>query len=153
MSPLLVRAQSFFFFWQADDDTLANITDAAIGIAYVCEGLARSYVPIVFMHLGTSYMSIWLLPNVLLTLMIVTRLILHRRNFRRAIGASNGSDGLFTAIVTMLVESCALCAITYILCIVPSSWVEDIFSGVLGSVQVRAFFTFPRCGVTLGIAV
>ena len=142
-------------FWQADGDTLANITDVAIGIAYICWpwGSMVFHAPIVLSQLETSDMSIWILPNVLLTLMIVTRLILHRRNFRKAIGASDRSDGLYAAIVAMLIESCALCSITYILRFVPSPWVGEIFSGTLGSVQVRAFSTFPWCGETLGIAV
>jgi hypothetical protein len=93
------------------------------------------------------YHSIALSLNLLLTLMIIARLALHSRNIRNAIGASSGAGGLYTALITMLVESSALYAICYLLYMIPTaagSYVGYIFSPVLGQVQVRAAFTFPR---------
>ena len=89
---------------------------------------------------GTSYFSISLSLNILLTLMIVTRLTLHRRNFRNVQGASQRVGGLYTAIVTILIESYALYAIAFLLYIVPWALGHPIvylFSQVLGNVQVR----------------
>ena len=56
---------------------------------------------------GAPYFAISATLNVILTLMIVIRLILHSRNVRNTIGPSAGAGGLYKAIVTMLVESCA----------------------------------------------
>ena len=64
------------------------------------------------------YFSISLSLNVLLTLMIVIRLILHTRNIRAAMGIA-GSGRLSKAIVTMLIESCALyCELSVVYCTV-----------------------------------
>lgn len=79
--------------------------------------------------------------------MIIVRLVLHSRNIRNAIGTSSGPGSLYTAVVTMLVESSALYAITFLLYIVPlatSSYIAYIFSPALGDIQVRVVFTFPR---------
>ena len=143
-------------FWQADGGTLDNITDVVTGIAYAWgESTKFRFRIIVSVNLASSYLRIWLSPKVLLTLMIVTRLILHRRNFRKAIGASNRSDGLYKAVVVMLIESCALCTIAYILYITPwnGGSIGDPFSGALDSIQVRGVFTFPRRIATLSIVV
>ena len=85
--------------------------------------------------------------NILLTLMIVARLILHRRNIRNAMGASAGAtSGLYDAIVTILVESCALYAASFILFIGPwgsGSSVANVFFPMVAETQVRAFFLAP----------
>ena len=57
-----------------------------------------------------SYYSISLSLNIILTLMIVIRLVLLTRNTRAAMGVT-GTGGLHSAIITMLVESCALYAV------------------------------------------
>ena len=79
--------------------------------------------------------------NVLLTLMIIIRLILHKRNIRNAVGTAHKPGGPYDAVVTMLVESCALYAITYLLYIV--TWVIEnpaqlMFYPLLAMTQVRA---------------
>ena len=83
--------------------------------------------------------------NILLTLMIVVRLILHKKNFRNALGTAQRSDGLYNTVVTMLIESCAISAITYVLYIV--TWVTGnptqlMFYPLLIVSQVRAVFFF-----------
>ena len=132
----------------------AHITDIAIGIAFTYQsfhpvngGLSISH-DIVVEHFGTSYYSISLAFNVLVTLMIVARLILHNKNVRSAIGTSSGISGLYTTIVTMLVESCALYAAGSLVLIVP--WAIDsplmfVFSKVSGMMQVRSASDFPGC--------
>ena len=86
-----------------------------------------------------AYFSISLSLNVLLTLMIVIRLILYTRNTHAALGIA-GIDELCKAIVAMLVESCALCAVSSLLVI--GSWgagssIAGGFISILVETQVR----------------
>lgn len=78
--------------------------------------------------------------------MIIVRLALHNRNIRNAIGASPGPVGLYTAVITMLVESSAIYAIASLLLVIPSaakSYVGYIFIA-LGEIQVRVLSSlFP----------
>ena len=93
-----------------------------------------------------SYYSISLSLNLLLTLMITTRLVLHSRNIRNAVGALSGAGDLYAAVVTMLVESSALYTAALLLYFVPNaagSYVAFIFIAI-GEIQVRAVFTFSR---------
>ena len=99
---------------------------------------------------GGVYLSVWFdLPyfsislslNVLLTLMIVIRLILHTRDIRASMGGT-GISGLYKVIVTMLIESSALYAVSSLLVLGPSSAensTADIFMPILVETQVRAF--------------
>ena len=92
---------------------------------------------------GLAYFSVSLSLNVLLTLMIVIRLILHTRNTRNALGIA-GIGGLCKTVVTMLIESCALYAVGSVLVIGPWSvqnTVASIFLVILSQTQVR---TFPQ---------
>lgn len=105
-----------------------------------------SYWSTVALNFNYPYFSISLSLNVILTLMIVIRLAIHNRNFRDAIGAPAGTSGLYKAIVTMLVESCALYAINFLLFI--GAWgaqshVSDVFFPLLADTQVGAGPTFP----------
>ena len=132
---------------QAGGDTLIK-SDVAMGIAQVYLGSGTGYRTAISVNLDTSSLSISLSFNILLTLMIVMRLILHIRNVRKATGAPDKSNGLHTAAataVTILIESYALYSITLLVYIVPwaiQSWVVAIFTGALGTVQVRAAFPF-----------
>ena len=129
---------------------LANVDNTATGILSLYERLGQGDLT------GSSelgYFSISLSLNVILTLMIIARLALHSRNFRKAIGASSGAGGLYTSVITMLVESSALYAICYILYIIPTatgSYIGYIFAPVLGEIQVRALFAFSRCAAFSG---
>ena len=91
---------------------------------------------------GVTYLSISLSLNVLLTLIIVIRLIVHARNTRAALGMA-GIGGLSKAIVTMLVESCALYAVISLLflglCGAGESSVVGFLLQILFQTQVRAF--------------
>jgi len=103
---------------------------------------------------GVPYLSISVALNVLLTLMIVVRLVLHSRNIRTATGALAGTSGLYKTISTIFIESCALFTMSSLLVVgglaaaayssTPNIWiigdfVVDIFFPVLAEVQVRAF--------------
>ena len=97
-------------------------------------------------YMDTSYTSISLSLNLLLTLMIIVRLILHSRNLQRAIGTAGGATGLYATVVTMLIESYALYTVVLLLYIV--SWntyssTIGLTSRVVGNIQVRAVLTIP----------
>ena len=118
----------------------ANVDDLAMGIAlvYANSELAGNA------WAGLAYLSISFSLNVLLTLMIIIRLILHVRNNRAAVGIS-GIGGLSKAIITMLVESCALYAVSTLLVLGPlcsdktGASIMNFFLHILPQTQVRAF--------------
>lgn len=92
---------------------------------------------------GVPYFAISISLNILLTLLIVSRLIVHSKNIRKAMGANGGTGGVYNAIITMLTESSALYAVSSVLFIVPwsrGSWVADIFLPILAQNQVIAPF-------------
>ena len=94
----------------------------------------------IVMRFCIPYLSISVSLNVLLTLMIVIRLVLHGRNVRTATGSPAGIGGLYNTIATMLIESSALYAVTSLLVICPSftgSYAEDVFYPILVEIQVR----------------
>ena len=94
---------------------------------------------------NTPYFSISVSLNVLLTLMIVVRLVLHCRDIRSAMGSLVRPDRLYGAIVTILVESSALYAISCLLFIsscASGSFVRNIFLQALTDTQVRVVLTF-----------
>ena len=102
-----------------------------------------------------SYLSVSLSLNVLLTLMIIIRLIIHIADIKKTLGVSNGSNNLFataTTVITMLIESYALYAVTLLLNIIllaVGSWFSNVFSVAVGSIQVRAASNIPRFATTL----
>ena len=111
-----------------------RFADVAMGIWFTLQAAERysSNWP------SLAYFSISLSLNILLTLMIVIRLIIHTRNTRNALGIA-GVGGLCKTVVTMLVESCALYAVSSLLVLGPqSSAVRDIFIPTLSETQVRA---------------
>ena len=121
-----------------------NTTNAALGIVCIYE------VPI----LGTpisidtylSYNFVALSLNVLLTLMIIARIMWHRRNTQNVVGTSAGVGGLYTTVITMLVESCALYTVASLLYLVPvaaGSEISIVFTWAVGSFQVRTVFALP----------
>ena len=96
-------------------------------------------------NLGLSFFSISVSLNVLLTLMIIVRLVMHSRNVRKATGAPEGAGGLYKAIVTVLVESCALYAVGFLLYI--GVWsvgnaLVYVFFPILLETQVRIVLKF-----------
>ena len=90
---------------------------------------------------AVPYYSISVSLNVLLTFMIVVRIALHTRNTRAAMGVT-GVGGLCNAIITMLIESCALYAVS-VLPVIGSqsarSPIANFFWAILPETQVRVF--------------
>ena len=122
--------------------------DAAMGILFIYQTSQpdNSIWSSVAISFGIPYFSISLSLNMILTLLIVTRLVLHNRNVRTAMGVPPGFGGLYKAIVTMLVESSALYAVSSLLFVAPwgaGSHVADIFLPILAETQVGAFLFAP----------
>ena len=85
------------------------------------------------------HLSVSVLLNVLLTLMIVIRLVLHDRDVRAAIGSPTGMSRLYKTIVTMLIESCALYAVISLLLIglwAAGNAASGIFLPLISVIQV-----------------
>jgi len=124
--------------------TLTDTTGVAMGVAQAYFGAGAEVDVPTAINFNTAYLSISLALSALLTFMIVTRLVLHIRNVRKAIGASAGASGLHLAaatVVTMLIESYALYAVTLLIYIVPwalNSRVQLLFFAITGPVQVIA---------------
>jgi len=103
---------------------------------------------------GVPYLSISVSLNVLLTLMIVVRLVLHGRNIRTAPRSAVGISGLFKTVSTMFIESCALFTVGSLVVVgalaaaetldnpdiyYPGDFVVNTFFPILAEIQVRAF--------------
>ena len=129
---------------------LANITDTAIGILFVYETLNPLFVTNgnpAAAQAGLSYFWLSLSVNVILTLTIVIRLVLHNREIRNAIGARHGTSGMYNSLVTMLLESCALYALSSILYIglfAATSSVTALFFPIHVEVQVSDLLRLPN---------
>ena len=119
------------------------------GIAYIYTGSALpydDYLP--SLQWGSAYFSIALALNVLLTLMIATRLVLHVRSIRNVVTALDRATGLYKAIIATLVESGVLYAISFLLLVGPwvsRSTVHFVTGQILQEIQVRIVFPLHRC--------
>jgi hypothetical protein len=99
-----------------------------------------------YVRWGDAYYSIALALNVLLTLMLITRLALHSKNIRSVMGTQDGASGLYKTIITMLVESGALYAASFVLLV--GSWagqslIELVTFQIVPETQVRVCFSTP----------
>ena len=120
-----------------------NVADTAMGIALIYQTSQpdSSLWNAVAIKFGLPYFSISITLNILLTLMIVIRLVLHIRGSKTATGLTE-IGGSCKVIATMLIESSTLYAVTSLLFIGPwgaGSHAADSFSGPLCQIQVRAF--------------
>ena len=124
---------------------MANIVDIATGIRMLygdTVGLGSGWLVIEYLLAST-------LLSILLTLMIVIRLVLHTRNTRAAMGVT-GIGGLYKAVITMLIESCALDTASSLLVIgssTVSTGLQGLFWPIFTEIQVRAF---PRSDLRIG---
>ncbi|KAJ7484286.1 hypothetical protein FB451DRAFT_1028404, partial [Mycena latifolia] len=90
---------------------------------------------------GIPYYTLSAALNVLITIMITTRLLIYRRAIRKALGDEQALSVPYASIAAMLVESSALYAVTSILFLVPyavNSDVSNIFLPILVQVQLLA---------------
>lgn len=126
-------------YWAIAFPSVMFLASVAMGIAFLYQGSLHADLDLSSVSFGVPYYSISLSLNVILTLMIVGRLILHSKNFQNAMGPTAKTGGLYKAIVTILIESCALYAITYLLFMAPwaaGSSVGNAFFPILVEVQV-----------------
>ena len=87
-------------------------------------------------------LSISVSLNVILTLMIVTRLVLHSRNIRTITGSRAVISRLYKTVATMLIESSALYSVNSLVLIglwAARSGAAGIFLPVFSQTQVRSF--------------
>ena len=143
-SPLWVR-----FSCNLTATPTAHIIDTAMGIMLIYQTSQpdSSIWNTVAINFGIPYFSISLSLNIILTLLIVARLGMHSKNIRSAMGAPAGASGLYETIITVLIESCALYAVTSLLFVAPwgaKSHVADIFLPILAEIQVRTLFVSSR---------
>lgn len=156
--PCLMYLASLGTYSSSAEARLTNLTEIALSIAisyYQISGW--KYVPWGFVteDLELPYFSISLSLNIILTILIAGRLILHSRNIRRAVGSST-QGGLYKTVVTMVVESCVLYAIGSLLFIGPlsaQSPVQAIFAPCFGNIQVRVVFDPPPFPQPFGTTV
>ena len=126
----------------------ANAADTAIGIVIICRDVLPDVLlrnPVNLVNYITSYSSVCLALNILLTFMIVVRLVLHNRDIQRAMGVPAATNGLYKAIVTMLIESCALYAVALLLYLAldaTNNPATFLFSLLGTGAQVRDVFIF-----------
>jgi len=117
-----------------------NITNVAIGTMVIIGEAGGS--PYIATHFTLPSLLISLSLNVLLTLMIIIRLVLHSRDIRAILGTPlGGTSGLYKTIITMLIESCAIFAVSSVLVIgllVTGNHALSTFMPVLTGTQVRA---------------
>ena len=97
--------------------------------------------------LGLPYLSISVSLNVLLTLIIVARLVLHSRSIRHAMGPLVRPSRLYNDIAAILIESSAIYAIASLLLI--GLWATKnralgIFLPILAETQVRTTLPSPN---------
>ena len=113
----------------------ANAIDIAMSIVLLTShACGWKNIDLILPHLSIS-----VLLNVLLTLMIVIRLILHDRSVRAAIGSPTGMSRLYKTIVTMLIESSALYAVNSLVLIglwAAGSPASGIFLPLISPTQV-----------------
>ena len=134
---------------QANCRPLLNITGTATSILLNYEVSRFGPVPTdaTIARFGVPHFSISVAFNILLALMIIARLTMHRRNIQKAIGTQAGAGGLYTAIITTLVESYSLALVVAILYIgtwAAKSYFQYIFLQVFAQAQVRTVSTFPE---------
>ena len=96
---------------------------------------------------GTPYLTVTFSLNMILTAMIVVRLIVHRRNARRAISIADSAGGLYTTIITIIIESYGISAISSLLYIgawAANSFIQYVFLQILVQAEVCAVFDVFR---------
>lgn len=103
----------------------------------------------VTVNFGLPYFTIECSLNIFLTLLIAGRLFYHSRNFSKLVPDSK-SPTIYSNVITMVVESCAIYAVTSLLFIGPyaaNNYASDIFLPLLSQVQVSfigSLFSFSH---------
>lgn len=128
-------------YWAIALPCLMYIGSVATGTMLICQASRPSGSISSIVSFGYPFFSISFSLGVLLTLMIATRLILHARNIRNALGSSSTAAQVYISVFTLLIESFFLHAVGFILYIVPwaaNSPTSSIFFPILVQTQVIA---------------
>lgn len=91
--------------------------------------------------LGLPYFTISLSLNIILTLLIVSRLLLHRRNVNVILGKEHCQA--YTSIVTITVESALFYSVTSLIFLITyavNNPINQIFLGILTPIQVSLLY-------------
>ena len=144
-----------------------NVVNVATGVATLYFTSREDTDPVV-PQFGIPYLSISVSLNILLTLMITIRLALHGRNLRATTSSPAGISGLCKTASTMLIESCALFAVSSLVVVVAlararnnhgpeiyyfGSDALDISFPILAEVQVCAFLLPQSSGQLTNVTV
>ena len=124
--------------YESSATTPANVTDAVTGILVTYHQAAEPLDNVI--DFGIPFFAISLSLNVLLTSMIVIRLVRHMKDIQGAIGPLFKPNRLYGIVITILVESCALYVVSFVLYIGPwgaGDGAQLIFFPILTQVQVR----------------
>lgn len=133
-------------YWVMAFPCMIYLATFAMGVAWIYVVFMMSDVlswEIFSQNINYSYFSISFALNIVLTLMIVTRLAWYSRNIQKAMGAPTTVTGLYKRIITMLVESFSIYAINYLIFIAlygANHPVVNTFSPILAETQVIAPF-------------
>ena len=133
---------------------LANIADAATGVMLVYYQISQPGCTVwhsTTINVGVPY-SISVSLDVLLTFMIIARLVLLSREIRNVMNAPFRISGLYKAVITVLGESSALYAVTFLVWIgtwATNSSAQYFFFPILAQAQVRWALLTLRNLVTL----
>lgn len=132
-------------YWIIAFPCLMYLVSIGMGImfTYVKPDNNRPTISSMAHDFGISYFSISLSLNIFLTLMIITRLVLHNMAVRITPETPTGAARIYKTIVTMLIESFALRAGSILLFIgtwASGSSVEYLFFPVLAATEVIAPF-------------
>lgn len=123
-----------------------NIAETATGIVLIYYQASQpgcTFWRSTTINVGVPY-SISVSLNILLTLMIIGRLVLLSRAVRSAMNAPFKISGMYKAIISIVCESSAIYAITFLLWI--GTWAADspfeyFFFPTLAQTQVSGVFT------------
>ena len=118
-----------------------NVINTATGVLFLAARLNDASYGSTVYKFGLPYILISISLNILLTFMIVTRLVLQIKGIRTAMGIT-GINGLCKAIITVLIESCALYTVSSLLVIGPwAAGYHDVilFLPILCQTQVCDF--------------
>lgn len=125
---------------------MTDITDTAVGIMYVYESsqpdlVATSITTMV--PFDVPFFSISFALNILVTILIVARLILKKKKIQNAMSGTVDIGGSYMAIIAIIVESYAICAIAVTLYL--ATWgarspLQCVFLQIIAQMQVRTIF-------------
>ena len=122
----------------------ANVVNIAMGIMFIYQTAQPngSVWNTDAVNFGLPYFLLSLPLNILITLMIVVRLVVHSRRTRNATGSLATISKLYRTVATMLIESSALYALSSFLVVGPliaKSCATNMFLPILAETQVRPF--------------